>query len=112
MTLFKKKCLVFALSILLVLSMAAFITNALPASKVLAGNSYSAVMLDGAGVRTDETKALRFQTLVPKTQIDALVENDSDVQIVTIITLAEYLDEKGLNDVNGFTADNLTSNQV
>ena len=92
--------------------MAAFITNALPASKVLAGNSYSAVMLDGAGVRTDETKAIRFQTLVPKTQIDALVENDSDVQIVTIITLAEYLDEKGLNDVNGFTADNLTANQV
>ena len=116
MTLFKKKCLIIVMSLLFIFTLAAIIVNNMPTSRAFADNTISAVMLDGAGVRTDNKKAIRFQTLVPKAEMNALVGENGDgqnqVKIVTIITLTENLDNNGFNNASNFTAQNLTENQI
>ena len=57
MTLFKKKCLIIVMSLLFIFTLAAIIVNNMPTSRAFADNTISAVMLDGAGVRTDNKKS-------------------------------------------------------
>ena len=68
--------------------------------------TYNISMVDGASVRTDESKAIRFQTLVEKEQVTA------DMKIVTIIANTADLVANGLNDADGFTRENLVDKNV
>ena len=64
-----------------------------------AETNYDFTMLSGASVRTDDEIALRFVTRMKRTDLTAILTAKSaemsDVNIVTMITPTDYLNEKG-----------------
>lgn len=82
--------------------------GALPASAAEEYPLTSFAMEDGASVRMDDKKALRFTTSVAKSELDAVIaaEGKENVRVVTMITYTSALDgvEEFVKD-SVFTAD-------
>lgn len=82
--------------------------GALPASAAEEYPLTSFAMEDGASVRMDDKKALRFTTSVAKSELDAVIaaEGEENVRVVTMITYTSALDgvEEFVKD-SVFTAD-------
>ena len=101
----KRNSLLIILSLVMCCCMAVATLMFMP-FRANANVTYNISMVDGASVRTDESKAIRFQTLVEKEQVTA------DMKIVTIIANTADLVANGLNDADGFTRENLVDKNV
>ncbi len=77
------------------------VANLTPVSaEVTPTNIESFVMQDGAGVRTDDQKAIRFTTAIDKSALNTLIsENeDKEIAVVTMITPTNVLGETALTN--------------
>ena len=81
------------------------VANLTPVSaEVTPTNIESFVMQDGAGVRTDDKRAIRFTTAIDKEDLNALFDQngDKEVAVVTMITPTNVLGETPLTSENFF----------
>ena len=72
-----------------------------PVSAEVAGTDIASfVMQDGAGVRTDDKKAIRFTTAIDKEDLNALIDQNEgkEVAVVTMITPTNVLGETALTN--------------
>ena len=86
----RTKMLLVAAAGALVLSAGA-VANLAPVSANADVTSFE--MTAGASVRTDNKKAIRFTSNIDVNELDALVNADKEVKVVTLITATDYLDE-------------------
>ena len=100
----KKKMLLVAAVGALTLSagVAANLAPVNASAEITGVNVASFEMQQGASVRTDDKKALRFTTVIDKADLNSIIENNAgkEVAVVTMITPTNVLGETALSNEN------------